>query len=163
YTANSFRNPDKVRFRYKLEGLDDWMDAGPRRMASYSNLPPGSYVFRVIGANEDGVWNQTGAAFAFRLEPHFYQTIWFKTLLATARRFISRGHAISREAVWPRRIAPSWICARSSWKEATSRGLSRRSPESSPRTCPSGLSSRSRARRVLSPGPWRRTCFGSGR
>jgi signal transduction histidine kinase/streptogramin lyase len=78
YTALSFIAPENVRFRYKLEGFDDnWIDGGARRVASYTNLRPGNYKFRVIAANNDGVWNESGAAVDFYLQPHFYQTYWF--------------------------------------------------------------------------------------
>ena len=78
YTAPSFVAPEKVRFKYKLEGFDkDWIDSGTRRIAYYTNLRPGAYTFRVIASNNDGVWNQTGAAFALYLKPYFYQTYWF--------------------------------------------------------------------------------------
>ncbi len=81
YTALSFLFPDKVRFQYRLEGLDkDWIQAGTRRAAYYTNLPPGAYRFRVIAANNDGIWNREGATVAFRLLPHFYQTFWFYAL-----------------------------------------------------------------------------------
>jgi len=73
--------PEKVRFKYKLEGIDsDWVDAGPRRMAYYTHLPPGQYRFRVMAMNNDGVWNEEGATFEFYLAPHFYQTSWFYAL-----------------------------------------------------------------------------------
>lgn len=82
YTAPSFMAPDKVRFRYKLEGFDsDWVEGGTRRAAYYTNLRPGSYTFRVIASNNDGVWNQTGATFGFYLKPYFYQTYWFYALV----------------------------------------------------------------------------------
>lgn len=78
YTAPSFVAPEKVRFRYKLEGFDkDWIDSGTRRIAYYTNLRPGTYTFRVIASNNDGVWNQTGAAISLYLKPYFYQTYWF--------------------------------------------------------------------------------------
>jgi ligand-binding sensor domain-containing protein/signal transduction histidine kinase len=78
YTALSFVAPEKVRFKYKLEGFDsDWVDGGTRRVAYYTNLRPGRYKFRVIASNNDGLWNSTGAAFDLYLEPHFYQTYWF--------------------------------------------------------------------------------------
>lgn len=78
YTAPSFVAPEKVTFKYKLEGFDkDWIDSGTRRIASYTNLRPGAYTFRVIASNNDGVWNQTGAAFSLHLKPYFYQTYWF--------------------------------------------------------------------------------------
>jgi signal transduction histidine kinase/CheY-like chemotaxis protein len=81
YTALSLVAPEKVRFRYKLEGHDrDWVDAGDRRAAYYNNIPPGAYTFRAIAANNDGVWNQTGAAYRVNLAAHFYQTRWFYIL-----------------------------------------------------------------------------------
>ena len=83
YTALSFIAPENVRFKYKLEGFDDnWIDAGSRRVASYTNLRPGNYKFRVIAANNDGVWNESGAAFDFYLRPRFYQTYSFYILCA---------------------------------------------------------------------------------
>ncbi|MCX7753491.1 MAG: ATP-binding protein [Blastocatellia bacterium] len=82
YTALSFLDPQKVRFKYKLEGFDeDWVEAGTRRVAYYTNLPPGQYRFRVIACNNDGVWNETGAAVELHLKPHFYQTRWFLALV----------------------------------------------------------------------------------
>jgi ligand-binding sensor domain-containing protein/signal transduction histidine kinase/CheY-like chemotaxis protein len=85
YTALSYLAPDRVRFRYKLEGFDrEWVDAGSRRVAYYTNIPPGSYTFRVAACNNDGVWNEAGAAYAFRLAPHFYQTLGFLTLCVAA-------------------------------------------------------------------------------
>jgi ligand-binding sensor domain-containing protein/signal transduction histidine kinase len=81
YTALSFIAPENVRFKYKLEGFDDdWIDGGGRRVASYTNLRPGNYKFRVIAANNDGVWNESGAALDFYLQPRFYQTYWFYLL-----------------------------------------------------------------------------------
>ncbi len=78
YTAPSFVAPEKVRFKYRLEGFDkDWIDSGTRRIAYYTNLRPGTYNFRVIASNNDGVWNETGAAFSLYLKPYFYQTYWF--------------------------------------------------------------------------------------
>jgi ligand-binding sensor domain-containing protein/signal transduction histidine kinase len=82
YTAPSFIAPENVHFKYKLEGFDpDWIDGGSRRVAYYTNLRPGNYKFRVMAANNDGVWNEQGAAFAFYLQPHFYQTYWFYAVL----------------------------------------------------------------------------------
>jgi ligand-binding sensor domain-containing protein/signal transduction histidine kinase len=81
YTALAFRNPLAVRFRYRLEGFEkDWVDAGTRRTAYYTNLAPGHYRFRVRAANEDGVWNETGAALDFTLARHAYQTVWFRAV-----------------------------------------------------------------------------------
>ena len=85
YAGLSFVAPQKVRYRYMLDGFDhDWTDAGARRIAYYTNIPPGRYTFRVQAANNDGIWNTTGAELQFELEPHFYQTIWFYILLAVA-------------------------------------------------------------------------------
>lgn len=78
YTALSFAAPSRVLFKYMLEGFDEeWVQAGARRVAYYTNLPPGDYRFRVIACNEDAVWNEEGAAVAFALAPHFYQRPWF--------------------------------------------------------------------------------------
>lgn len=85
YTGLSFVAPEKVRFKYKLEGFDkDWIDAGTKRTVSYTNIPPGNYKFRVIACNNDGTWNEAGASFAFHLKPRFYQTLWFYSLLGVA-------------------------------------------------------------------------------
>jgi signal transduction histidine kinase/ligand-binding sensor domain-containing protein len=85
YAGLSFVAPQKVRYRYMLEGFDrGWTDAGTRRTAYYTNIPPGRYTFRVQAANNDGLWNTTGAALSFELRPHFYQTIWFYALLLAA-------------------------------------------------------------------------------
>ncbi|MBV9745900.1 MAG: ATP-binding protein, partial [Acidobacteriia bacterium] len=79
YTALSLVAPEKVRFRYKLEGEDkNWQDAGNRRQAFYTNLGPKSYRFRVMAANNSGVWNETGATLDFAIDPAFYQTTWFR-------------------------------------------------------------------------------------
>jgi ligand-binding sensor domain-containing protein len=78
YTGLSFVAPRNVQFKYKLEGFDtDWIDAGTRRIAYYTKLPPASYTFRVKASNNDGVWNETGHSVRFRLRPHWYQTRWF--------------------------------------------------------------------------------------
>jgi signal transduction histidine kinase len=85
FAGLSFTAPQKVRYRYKLEGFDrNWTEAGTRRTAYYTNIPPGRYTFRVQAANNDGLWNTAGAALAFELRPHFYQTIWFYALLLAA-------------------------------------------------------------------------------
>jgi ligand-binding sensor domain-containing protein len=85
YAGLSFVAPQKVRYRYMLEGFDhNWTDAGTRRAAYYTNIPPGRYTFRVQAANNDGTWNTTGAAFSFELRPRYYQTLWFYALLLLA-------------------------------------------------------------------------------
>ena len=83
YTAPSFITPQKVLFRYKLEGFDrDWNNAGARRQAFYTQLPPGKYRFRVSASNSDGVWNPTGASLDFAVAPAYYQTLGFRILSA---------------------------------------------------------------------------------
>ncbi len=83
YTALSFVAPEKVRFRFKLEGQDsDWREVVNDREVQYSNLAPGTYRFRVKASNNSGVWNQTGDTLAFTIAPAFYQTGWFSALVA---------------------------------------------------------------------------------
>jgi signal transduction histidine kinase/CheY-like chemotaxis protein/ligand-binding sensor domain-containing protein/HPt (histidine-containing phosphotransfer) domain-containing protein len=83
YTALSMRAPDRVHFKYRLEGIDEaWTEAGTRRTAYYTRLPPKRYTFHVIASNDDGVWNEQGASLTFTVVPHFYQTNWFVLLCA---------------------------------------------------------------------------------
>jgi signal transduction histidine kinase/ligand-binding sensor domain-containing protein len=85
YTALSFAVPQKVRFRYKLEGRDeDWQDPGTRRQAFYNDLSPSKYRFRVIACNNSGIWNQEGAVWNFSVAPAWYQTAWFRFLCGFA-------------------------------------------------------------------------------
>jgi len=85
YTALSLVASEKVRFRFKLEGLDsDWHDVGDRRQASYTNLAPRRYRFRVLACNNSGVWNEAGASLEFAVLPTFYQTAWFRIACAVA-------------------------------------------------------------------------------
>jgi Y_Y_Y domain len=82
FTALSLVAPEKIRFRYKLEGYDsDWQDVGNRRQAFYTNLPPRNYRFRVIACNNSGVWNEAGTFLDFAIAPAYYQTNWFRLLL----------------------------------------------------------------------------------
>jgi ligand-binding sensor domain-containing protein len=81
YTGLSFTAPEKIAFKYKLEGYDhDWIEVGPRRVAYYTNIPPGPYRFQVVAANADRVWNTAGAGVDVVLAPHPYQTWWFRLL-----------------------------------------------------------------------------------
>ncbi|HZF30909.1 MAG TPA: two-component regulator propeller domain-containing protein [Gammaproteobacteria bacterium] len=92
YSAGSLTVPERVRFRYKLEGSDRfWQEVGDRREARYTNLRPGRYTFRVTATNNDGVWNDTGAAVDFTIAPAFYQTRWFYALWALAAAAILTG------------------------------------------------------------------------
>ncbi len=105
YAGLSFVAPQKVEYRYQLEGFDrGWIEAGTRRAAFYTNLPPGSYHFRVLAANNDGVWNTTGASFGLRLRPHYYQTWWFYSALALMLMVLGylvyRWRVLEVEAQW---------------------------------------------------------------
>jgi signal transduction histidine kinase/ligand-binding sensor domain-containing protein len=82
YTALSLSIPDRVRFRYRLDGFEnDWQDADTRRQALYPHLPAGHYWFHVIASNNDGLWNETGAVLAIDLPPTFLQSLYFKALI----------------------------------------------------------------------------------
>lgn len=81
YAALSFAVPQKIRYRYRLEGFDrNWIDAGSRRTADYTNLPPRNFVFHVEARDPNLGWSENELNFAFRVEPHYYQTWWFRTL-----------------------------------------------------------------------------------
>ena len=81
FAVLAFSNPRSARVRYRIEGQDpDWIEAGTRRQAFYTNLPPGTYRFQVIAANGDGVWNEEGATVAFEIPPTVFQSRWFVAL-----------------------------------------------------------------------------------
>ncbi|MCP3956555.1 MAG: hypothetical protein GY719_01750 [bacterium] len=85
YAASSFAAPEKVRFRYRMDGYDeDWLDAGSRRAAYYTNLPPGAYAFRVTASNHHGVWNDEGASIRVRVPPPLWRTWWAYSLYGLA-------------------------------------------------------------------------------
>ena len=85
FTAQGLAAPQRTRFRYRLQGVDNgWQDAGDRREAFYTNLQPGAYRFQAIAANRDGVWNTAGATLDITIPPTFVQTLWFKALCALA-------------------------------------------------------------------------------
>jgi len=85
YTALSLVAPEKIHFKYKLEGQNrNWHDVINERQATYTNLPPRNYRFRVMASNDSGVWNKTGDALEFSVDPAFYQTTWFRALCAIA-------------------------------------------------------------------------------
>lgn len=101
FTAPSFDAADKVRFRYRLDGLDnDWVDAGSQRTASYDHLAPNKYRFHVIACNSDGVWNLTGASIAFTVEPHFYQK---RSFLIVTALLILGGVAVAVRSIATRK------------------------------------------------------------
>ncbi len=93
YTATSLFAPERVKFKYLLEGYDkQWVDAGTRRTAYYTNLQRGrDYRFRVIACNSDGVWNETGAMVMLYLTPLFWETWWFLTLCGLALVSLGAG------------------------------------------------------------------------
>jgi signal transduction histidine kinase/ligand-binding sensor domain-containing protein len=85
YTGLNWSRPQAIKFRFRLLGLDrDWVDAGARRTAYYSHLPPGSYTFNVIADNGEGVWNATGQTLAIVVLPRLYQTMWFRAAVAAS-------------------------------------------------------------------------------
>ena len=84
--------PQKVRFRYKLEGRDsDWQDPGTRRQAFYNDLRPGMFTFRVLACNNDGIWNELGASLVFNVAPAWFQTTWFRVLWVTSALILLWG------------------------------------------------------------------------
>ncbi|MFO1478113.1 MAG: two-component regulator propeller domain-containing protein [Verrucomicrobiota bacterium] len=104
FTALSLTAPEKVRFKYRLEGMEkDWVDAGNRRSATFSFLPPGRYEFRVIACNNDGIWNEVGQSVILIALPHFWQTLWFKAGAGTLLVLVVGGLAVfetSRRMRW---------------------------------------------------------------
>ncbi|MCK9409305.1 MAG: two-component regulator propeller domain-containing protein [Bacteriovoracaceae bacterium] len=82
YAALSFTDPEKVQYRYMMEGVDgSWVEAGSRRTAYYSNVKPGEWTFRVIASNNDGVWNTVGAFVPIVVRPPFWMSWWFRTVI----------------------------------------------------------------------------------
>ncbi len=114
FAALAYTVPDKNRYRYKMEGFEkDWNEVGSdRRFATYTNLPPGDYVFRVQGSNNDGVWNEDGKALKITITPPWWQTSWFLALAAVlvvgaiASAFVGqRQSAIRRERILETQVA----------------------------------------------------------
>jgi PAS domain S-box-containing protein len=84
FAALNFLVPEKNQYAYRLEGLEpDWNTVGTQHSATYTGLPPGSYVFRVRASNNDGVWNDAGASLHIRVRPPFWMTLWFRLLLVS--------------------------------------------------------------------------------
>jgi signal transduction histidine kinase/ligand-binding sensor domain-containing protein len=110
FTALSLSIPERVRFRYRLVGLDkEWQDPGLRREAYYTNLEPGRYRFEVNAANEDGVWNAQGAAMDIYIPPTFIQTPWFLLLMALAAALLCYGAYVLRIRVITRRLQEGFL------------------------------------------------------
>ncbi len=100
FAALDFSSPETNRYAYKLEGVDkDWVYSGSRRYANYTNLPPGTYTFRVRGTNSDGVWSENTAVLSLEIAAAFWQTLWFRALvvvgLVTVAVFLYRYKTIS--------------------------------------------------------------------
>jgi len=106
FAALHYAAPEKNRFAYRLDGFDEaWNDVGNRRFASYSNLKPGRYVFRVKAANNDGVWNEEGASLALRIVPPVWRTWWFQGLAVLALGLAVASSVWRRSAAARRRAA----------------------------------------------------------
>jgi ligand-binding sensor domain-containing protein/signal transduction histidine kinase len=89
FAGVSLSFPERVRYRYKLEGFDrDWSEPVGMKMAIYTNLSPKTYTFHVIACNSDGIWNDTGASLRFRVTPAWYQTMWFRSLCVLLGGFV---------------------------------------------------------------------------
>ena len=102
FAALNYIAPQKNRYRYKLEGFDKgWTEVGSdRRLVTYTNLDPGKYVFRVLGSNNDGIWNEAGAALAITITPPWWETTWFRM----SSVFLMVG-LVAGGFVWQRRRA----------------------------------------------------------
>jgi ligand-binding sensor domain-containing protein/signal transduction histidine kinase len=85
FAALSLSIPERVKYRYKLEGFDhDWSAPTAANERIYSNLSPGRYIFRVVSTNSEGVWNSSEASLEFKVMPRFWQTLWFQSLCVAA-------------------------------------------------------------------------------
>ena len=97
FAALDYTASEQNQYAYKLEGFDsDWQQVGPQRTASYTNLAPGNYTFRVKASNNDGVWNDAGASIRLTVTPPFWKTWWFRLFLVAA--------AASAVRAWLRRL-----------------------------------------------------------
>jgi signal transduction histidine kinase/ligand-binding sensor domain-containing protein len=95
YTAATLSVPERVHFRYRLDGVDTtWRDVETRRRAYYTGLGPGAYRFRVIASNGDGAWNETAAQWSFDVLPAWYQTLWWRTGLVALIGAIGAAAAV---------------------------------------------------------------------
>jgi signal transduction histidine kinase len=92
YTGLSFAAPEKLRFRYQLEGVDSgWVEAQGRRVAYYQRIPPGEYIFRVMAGNADNVWSEQAAGMAVTVQPFFWERGWFVASLAAVALLAAAG------------------------------------------------------------------------
>ncbi len=89
FAALDYTDPARNQYAYRLDGFDpDWVYCGPRRYAAYTNVPPGTYTFRVKGSNNDGIWNEEGLAVRLVITPPFWETAWFRLLVVAALTLI---------------------------------------------------------------------------
>ena len=95
FAALNYANPSKNQYAYQLKGVDkNWVYSGSRRYVSYTDLEPGTYVFRVKGSNNDGIWNQKGTSIQVIIHPPWWKTPWFRLLMSVA--ILSIGYASIR-------------------------------------------------------------------
>ena len=98
YTVLNLTSALKTRFRYRLDGFDsDWIDAGTRQQAFYTNLPPRDYAFRVMASAADGTFSEPATVWRFAIQPMFYQTTWFLVTVGFAAVVFGHSHKPSTE------------------------------------------------------------------
>ncbi len=106
YTGLALAVADRIRFRHRLEGLEStFFDAGSERVAHYTNLAPGRYVFHVVAANENGLWGTRGVSAAFEIRPYFWQASWFYVAIGAAALGMALGAHLLRTSGLRRREA----------------------------------------------------------
>lgn len=90
FSALDFEVPSKNQYAYKMEGLDhEWIQTSAgQRLATYTNMAPGHYTFRVKACNNDGIWNQQGTSIGLKIKPAWWQTLWFRAIILTAFGFL---------------------------------------------------------------------------
>jgi signal transduction histidine kinase len=99
FAALDYAIPEKNQYAYMMEGFDkEWNEVGTRRVATYTNLPAGDYVFRVKGSNNDGVWNNEGIAVMLTIVPPFWETAWFRSLVIAC--VLGAGYAVYALRIW---------------------------------------------------------------
>jgi len=104
FTSPTFTAPERVRFRYRLDQFDrDWREAGERRLATYTNIPPGAYEFRVQATSEDGRWPTHYTSVSVQLLPQFYQTRWFLAVAGLLALTVLGSILVLGARVWERR------------------------------------------------------------